>query len=50
MTASQLLMIRPAAFGYNPEAAVNNAFQQAGNHGGGSARCMLAELFFDRLR
>jgi hypothetical protein len=25
-------MIRPAAFGYNPETAVNNAFQQVGNH------------------
>ncbi len=30
MTTSHLLMIRPAAFGYNPETAVNNTFQQAG--------------------
>ncbi|MDR0729014.1 MAG: amidinotransferase [Prevotellaceae bacterium] len=28
--ASQLLLIRPARFGYNAETAVNNAFQQAG--------------------
>ena len=34
MTASHLLMIRPAAFRFNPETAVNNAFQQAGNHAG----------------
>jgi hypothetical protein len=27
-------MIRPAAFGYNPETALNNAFQQAGSHAG----------------
>lgn len=27
-TTSHLLMIRPARFGYNPETAVNNAFQQ----------------------
>lgn len=27
-TASNLLMIRPVRFGYNPETAVNNAFQQ----------------------
>ncbi|MDR3350282.1 MAG: amidinotransferase [Prevotellaceae bacterium] len=30
MTASHVLMIRPARFGYNAETAVNNAFQQAG--------------------
>ncbi|MCB0643414.1 MAG: amidinotransferase, partial [Phaeodactylibacter sp.] len=24
-----ILMVRPAAFGYNPETAVNNSFQQA---------------------
>ena len=34
MTASHFLMIRPAAFGYNPETAVNNAFQHAGEHVG----------------
>jgi hypothetical protein len=34
MAASHFLMIRPAAFGYNPETAVNNAFQQAGNEPG----------------
>jgi len=28
-TTSTLLMIRPAAFGYNPETARNNAFQQS---------------------
>jgi len=28
-TTSTLLMIRPAAFGYNPETAANNAFQQS---------------------
>jgi hypothetical protein len=31
MTTSQLLMVRPAAFGYNPETAVNNAFQRPGD-------------------
>jgi hypothetical protein len=30
-TTSHLLMIRPVAFTYNAETAVNNAFQQAGN-------------------
>jgi hypothetical protein len=30
MAASHFLMVRPATFGYNPETAVNNAFQQAG--------------------
>jgi hypothetical protein len=29
-TTSHLLMIRPVQFGYNPETAVNNAFQTAG--------------------
>lgn len=28
MTTSTLLMIRPAAFGFNPQTAVNNSFQQ----------------------
>jgi hypothetical protein len=31
-TTSHLLMIRPVAFDFNPETAVNNAFQQAGNN------------------
>lgn len=30
-TTSHILMIRPVRFGYNPETAVNNAFQQAPN-------------------
>ncbi|NCB19923.1 MAG: amidinotransferase [Bacteroidia bacterium] len=30
-TTSNVLMIRPANFGYNPETAVNNAFQQLSN-------------------
>lgn len=30
-TTSKVLMIRPANFGYNPETAVNNAFQQLSN-------------------
>ncbi|MDR3180385.1 MAG: amidinotransferase [Prevotellaceae bacterium] len=34
MAASHFLMIRPAAFGYNPETAVNNAFQHAEEHAG----------------
>ncbi len=29
-TTSQILMIRPVAFGYNAETAINNAFQKAG--------------------
>ncbi len=33
-TTSHLLMIRPVRFGYNPETAVNNAFQQANNDSG----------------
>ncbi|MEE6187503.1 hypothetical protein PIECOFPK_00010 [Mycovorax composti] len=28
MTTSHILMVRPAAFGYNPQTAVNNVFQQ----------------------
>lgn len=28
-----LLMIRPVQFGYNPQTAVNNAFQEKGTHG-----------------
>jgi hypothetical protein len=32
--ATHFLMIRPAAFGYNPETAVNNAFQLAGDRTG----------------
>jgi hypothetical protein len=31
MIASHFLLIRPCAFGYNPETAVNNTFQQNGN-------------------
>lgn len=33
-TTSKVLMIRPANFGYNPETAVNNAFQKQSNEDG----------------
>ncbi len=33
MTTSTILMIRPTAFGYNPETAVNNAFQHEDRSG-----------------
>ena len=45
-TTSNLLMIRPAHFGYNAETAVNNAFQVEGDQSG-VATAALAE--FDRF-
>ncbi len=41
-----VLMVRPAAFGFNPEAALSNAFASV-DHGGGTAAAALAE--FDAL-
>lgn len=38
--SSHLLMIRPAQFGYNPETAVNNRFQLAGERIGTQARAL----------
>lgn len=32
MTTSHILMIRPAAFAYNPQTAVNNSFQKEAGH------------------
>lgn len=42
-----ILMVRPAAFGYNPETAVNNSFQQAPQAGENAAAQAQAE--FDEM-
>lgn len=45
--ADAVLMIRPAAFGYNPDTARTNTFQQAADLPGGAAPAARAE--FERL-
>ncbi|MFT4092739.1 MAG: arginine deiminase-related protein [Niabella sp.] len=40
MTTSNILMIRPAAFAFNPQTAVNNAFQQATMQAGVNERAL----------
>ena len=39
-TTAHLLMIRPVNFGYNPETAVNNAFQVAGKNTGAQEKAL----------
>ena len=47
MPTSQILMIRPAAFGYNAETAANNAFQQAPQQAETQAIAEAARAEFD---
>jgi hypothetical protein len=50
-TTSHIMMIRPVNFGFNPETAVNNAFQVAGQDDGAQEKA-LAEFdhFVELLR
>jgi hypothetical protein len=50
-TTSHLLMIRPVAFDFNAETAVNNAFQQQGNNSGAQQKAEREfDAFADKLR
>ena len=46
--ADAVLMVRPKAFGYNPETALTNTFQSPPQPGGGDA-CSAARQEFERL-
>jgi len=49
-TTSQLLMIRPVAFEFNKETAVNNAFQQAGSNEAAQQKALAEfDLFVEKL-
>ena len=47
-TSSTVLMVRPANFGFNPETAENNFYQQSDNRSAGEVNA-LAQLEFDRF-
>ena len=48
-SARAVLMVRPASFGFNPQTAATNAFQQAGNSPGAAHVQHLALAEFDAL-
>jgi hypothetical protein len=47
--ADAVLMVRPAAFGYNPETAASNAFQKSAPSGAGADEAARARTEFDGL-
>jgi|HubBroStandDraft_1064217.scaffolds.fasta_scaffold00027_71 hypothetical protein len=48
-SARAVLMVRPASFGFNPQTAASNAFQQAGDPPGAAQAQRLALAEFDAL-
>lgn len=48
-SASAVLMVRPACFGFNPETAASNAFQHSADSPGGAETQRLALVEFDGL-
>src|ERR1700685_4075585 len=48
-SARAVLMVRPACFGFNPQTAASNAFQQAGDSPGDREAQRLALAEFDAL-